>query len=262
MRAIGAFLIDLAAWFALPGAFLALYIGRYGAPAAAAPAHLRVAVLPLLALAVLRFFLGRISPRPVARVISAGAGAAVLGTTIAYYALVIAGLDAWGRVVSWDLITTYGNQLGMLTDALGVSVGACLVAILAAYIGMAATLWLYFGRWDWAPEAARRASAPLFGLLMAGACLGLAAEVYKFAIGTTGAEEPLTLTMRPLESARDMQGHAIDVLRAHALDDAEDHARAAYRPAKRAPRSNVVLIVVDALRLDHMGLFGYTRETT
>jgi arylsulfatase A-like enzyme len=45
-------------------------------------------------------------------------------------------------------------------------------------------------------------------------------------------------------------------------DEAEDRARAAYVPAVVAHPRNVILIVVDALRPDHMGIYGYARDTT
>jgi len=33
-------------------------------------------------------------------------------------------------------------------------------------------------------------------------------------------------------------------------------------PSLRAPRPNVVLITVDTLRADHLGCYGYERETS
>ena len=50
-----------------------------------------------------------------------------------------------------------------------------------------------------------------------------------------------------------------DIAAAAALEDA---ARAGYRPNPAAARRNVILIVVDALRPDHMGVNGYARDTT
>jgi arylsulfatase A-like enzyme len=54
----------------------------------------------------------------------------------------------------------------------------------------------------------------------------------------------------------------VERLKAEALDAAEDRERSAYRPAPKAERKNVILIVVDALRADHMGVYGYARDTT
>jgi glucan phosphoethanolaminetransferase (alkaline phosphatase superfamily) len=54
----------------------------------------------------------------------------------------------------------------------------------------------------------------------------------------------------------------MDPMAARNLDRLEDAARAAYRPAAAPVARNVILIVVDALRPDHMGLYGYQRDTT
>jgi glucan phosphoethanolaminetransferase (alkaline phosphatase superfamily) len=51
-------------------------------------------------------------------------------------------------------------------------------------------------------------------------------------------------------------------MRSDQLDAVADEARAAYTINPYADRKNVVLIVVDALRADHMGVYGYSRPTT
>jgi hypothetical protein len=42
--------LDLAAWYAAPAAFLALYVGRELAPFSSAGPHLRIVAVPLVAL--------------------------------------------------------------------------------------------------------------------------------------------------------------------------------------------------------------------
>jgi arylsulfatase A-like enzyme len=255
--------LELLGWNAAVAAFLAVYVTRYGAPVEAVAAHLRVMLLPLLGLTLIRLAIARILPAEWARFAIAALAAWLIGALLSYYAVVLLGLEAWGRVISWDLIAGYAGQLPMLVDALGLSLSACVAGVVSAYLAMAALLWLYLRRHDWAGMLAPRVSLPVLGCMLGVAVLVLAIEIYRIATGAGGAiGEPIGLTLRPLEGARDLQGHAVDALRARALDAAEDEVRARYVPAGAAHRRNVVLIVVDALRPDHMGLFGYSRDTT
>ena len=257
------FFLELVCWNAAAAAFLAVYVTRYGAPVEAVAAHLRVVVLPLLALTLVRLAIARIVPPTWARIAVAALAAGLLGALLAYYAVVLLGLEAWGRVITWDLIAGYGGQLPMLVDTLGLSFAACAAGVVGAYLAIVALLGLYLRRYDWTYMLAARLSGPVLGCVVAAGTLILAIEIHGVATdagGTIG--EPVSLTLRPLEGARDLQGHAVDALRARALDAAEDEARGRYVPARAAHRRNVILIVVDALRPDHMGLFGYGRDTT
>jgi glucan phosphoethanolaminetransferase (alkaline phosphatase superfamily) len=90
-----------------------------------------------------------------------------------------------------------------------------------------------------------------------------AIELYRFTTEPpTEQAEPVSMTFYPLEAARNLQGHAVDRLSAARLDAEADAARTAYRPNPSAQRLNLVLIVVDALRADHLGVYGYPRDTT
>lgn len=60
----------------------------------------------------------------------------------------------------------------------------------------------------------------------------------------------------------DFEGHVIDLQAAGAQDRTDETARAGYAAVAGGSSANVVLIVVDALRPDHMGLYGYNRDTT
>src|SRR5205807_4237560 len=91
-----------------------------------------------------------IVPAKWARFAVAALAAGLTGALLSYYAVVLLGLEAWGRVVSWDLIAGYTEQLPMLVDAVELSLPACVAGVVAAYLAMAALLWLYLRRHDWA----------------------------------------------------------------------------------------------------------------
>jgi glucan phosphoethanolaminetransferase (alkaline phosphatase superfamily) len=256
MRIAGRLALDVAAWYLLPAAFLALAVAWRFLPAEAVAPHLRVMLMPLLALFLFRLAVA-------SRLAAALLTAALLAVMLAYYALVLVGLRSWGRVITWDLMKSYGAQAFTLADALELSVPLALGALALAVLALVAAAWLYLRRFDWAGAARRAASAPLLAVVLScgGALLGI--ELYNFlAAPPTGRFEPVSLTFYPEEAAWDFQGHDIDRLKAARLDAAEDAERAAYRPAAAADRKNVILIVVDALRADHMGVYGYPRDTT
>ena len=60
----------------------------------------------------------------------------------------------------------------------------------------------------------------------------------------------------------DFEGHVVDLAAAGTQDRTDETARADYAAADTRARPNLVLIVVDALRPDHMGIYGYDRDTT
>ena len=254
---------ELAAWSLLPAVFLFAYVKGYGAPAQAIWPHLQVALLPLLGLAFLRLTLSRALEPFAARLAAALAVSTVLALMIAYYGLALAGLQFWGRVISWDLIASYAAQAPRLAETLEVSWLAVVGAAGLAYAALLYAVRAYLLRLDWAAQLGPRLSLPALGLIIFAGVLILAIELYQFrADPATLDSEPVSLTFYPTEAALDFQGHAVDQLSAAQRDAVEDAARAAYLPSAGAARRNVILIVVDALRADHMGIYGYPRDTT
>lgn len=255
---------DLAAWFCFPAVFLAVCVGRDLLPAEAVAPHLRLLLVPLLGFTLARLLLAAagLGARTV-RLATALAASMLLAAMLAYYVAVVIGLQSWGRVVSWDLIRSYAPQIPMLAGALEVSLPLAAAAALIAWLALLAAAWLYFGRFDWTAGFRRSASAGFFAAVAcAGGALG-AIELYNFLAGPpTQASEPVSLTFWPVDGAWGNDGHAVEALKLAVLDAAEDRERGAYRPAPQAARKNVILIVVDALRPDHMGVYGYGRDTT
>lgn len=261
---LSALAVDLLAWHCMPAVFLFVYVDRHFLPAQAVAPHLRVVGLLLLGLALFRLILVLSGiTAAAARAATALAASALLGLMLSYYLLVLIGLQSWGRVVSWDLITSYGGQVFRLSDALGIPLPLALGIPALGYLALLFAVWTYLRFVDWTPFVRRSLSTPLLALLL---CAGVVIEgigLYDFTAGPpTRESEPVSLTLYPDEAAWDVQGHAVDSLKSARLDAAENAARKAYVAASSADRKNVVLIVVDALRSDHMGIYGYARETT
>jgi hypothetical protein len=256
--------LDLLLWCSAPAAFLLAYVHGHGAPLEAVPPHLRLVLSLLLGLALVRVVLAAAIPNPRAvRLAAAVAVSGLLGVMLAYYLLVLTGLQAWGRVVSWELIEGYSGQALMLAEALAVPTPLALGAPVLAYLLLLGGAWAYLGRFDWTAYVLRHAPRRLLALLL---ILGSAAGGYQVLSFTAwpaaGAAEPVSLTFFPMEGAWNFQGHAVDRLSAARQDEKEDAVRASFTPAPAAGRRNLILIVVDSLRADHMGIYGYNRDTT
>ena len=256
--------LDLAVWYSLPALFMLAYIPEFVDPVATPAAHFLVLSLPLAMLWSVRLLLATAIPNVAAtRLISSLLLTSSISVVCAYYTLVLIGLRSWGGVVAWDVIPTFFPQATLLADALGVP-WALLLAIAALFaVALLAGCWLYLGRFDWTRLVVGRVSRLTCAVLVV-AGGGLASVgLYRFVDNPwTRLHEPVSLTLFPQASAQELEGHALDRVAAANLDRDDDAARAAYVPALPASRPNLILLVVDALRPDHLGIYGYPRDTT
>ncbi len=248
--------------FVLPALFLWVYVGGFDRPVEAVLPHLRlVAVVWGLTLALRLLASGfgiraHVNTRGHAVLLGLLAAASVI-----YYGLVLVGLSYWNNVISWELMWTYGAQARSFAGAMGIHMGAVVVSgvILVALTTTACISVLT--RLDWLPALEDRIRRPVRILAAAALFTVSFLEASTLAEGRwVRSGEPVSLTIHSRTAT--FQNHAVDPLARvrNALADRE--ARAAYRPASDLEARNLVLIVVDGLRPDHMGVLGYARETT
>jgi glucan phosphoethanolaminetransferase (alkaline phosphatase superfamily) len=256
--------IEASIWLCFPAAFLFTYLHVFSVSSRAVAPHLHLVGVGLLALLLIRMALFRLIPRKALSQLTAAAiTSALLFVIFFYYALVIVGLQSWGRVISWELIASYSAQAPELLDALGISLPIAVGVLGLIYAGLFLATRMYLRHFDWIPFFAQGTSNWLIALIVlsGGAVFGI--ELYKFIAGPWIEEsEPVSLTFFAKLASRDLQQHAIDPLIAAKRDRMDDLQRSSYRPASDADRKNLILIVVDALRPDHMGVYGYHRDTT
>lgn len=246
-------------WLLPPAAFLFLYVGSFHNPPQAIPAHLVVVGALWAGTLGARALL----PRPRAGTPAYLATALVLLPWLllmAWYAAALLGLYSWGRLTTWPIFATYAGQAPHLLASLGYPAWVLWLPLLAA-----AALLLAGGRFDllrarWprlmfdrAEPRQRRALGALLAALPV--VLGTMIAV---TLGTSPFE-PIQISL--LKSGGPMSQHH-EFAASPATNEAERAAVAAYAPAPAAPRRNVIMIVGDALRAGHMGVYGYERDTT
>lgn len=253
---------EVVVWTGLALAFLAMYIGHFDAPTTAIRPHLGLlgtafTGLLCLRLSVWKWVPGERGPRWIV----AACSALLLAVVLFYYGLVLVGLASWGRVITWLLIKSYALQSFDLARALGFSPALIVIAPAGTLLLL---VWV-MGQWlsprDWARDLARRISTPAFAVCLVLGCGIVALRLILFLdFPATLQGEPVSLTLFPGRGAHQMQSHLVGGARV--IDEAESAARAAYVPNTDAKRRNVILIVGDALRADHMSVYGYARATT
>jgi glucan phosphoethanolaminetransferase (alkaline phosphatase superfamily) len=264
-RFAASFLIEMAVWYGLAASFLALYVQQYAGPEASIAPHLRVLTGALAAFVFVRLVLWRWLPGDRApRWLASLAGASLLLVLAAYYALVLVGLQSWGRVISWNLISTYAGQAADFLRSQEIAPVWATAAAGAAF--GATTLVIARGpaKHDWVSSIARGMPLTVFVAMFVGAPAIAAVATYSYAASPqemVQAGEPFSVTFFPEhQPARRMQRHRI--VAAAALNAVEQRAKARYRANPGARRANVILVVADALRADHLQSYGYARDTT
>lgn len=252
------FLGELVACVFLPLVFISIYIFLFAAHWTVIGAHFFVIFSFWLGLFVVRLVLWR----------TFGWWGGVLAVVcwllpvlflLGWYLLVLLGLFSWGRVVTVPLITAYAVQALALLEVLGISIwvvapGSLLVAVGIILLGRV----MFFA--DWSRWASDRLS--LSGLCLMAALSGaLVFGQYMRLCDLTELhpQEPIGVSFFGKHSAS-MQSHSITI--SPVLDASEDRAYSNYAATEKIASRNVILIVGDALRADHMSVYGYSRPTT
>ncbi len=260
--------LDVALWFSVPCAFLAVYLAVYSAPTAAVAPHLELAGVALLAILLVRLTLDRCKAGyRFALAVTSTLASAIMAALAVYYSLVLIGLHSWGGVVAWNVVPTFFLQTSLITEVWKIP-QPCIFALPVLFCwGTFALCRRYFERDDWVPFLNARLSGPVFAasLLLSATIIGVVnLEFWTRAFVTQ--QEPLSLTAFPPSAGMDLEGYVVNPVTANRMDLREDDARAHYigsgAPGGHLRRKNLVFILVDALRPDHMGLYGYERDTT
>ncbi len=256
--------LDALFWLLLPIIFLYFYIGYSASSSAAIPAHLSLVLLTFLIFSSLRILLALYFPTSIlARAVCIALAASLAVCATLYYPLVLTGLDAWGQVISWDLISSYARQSPALADALGISLVLSAGALVFLFALFVTFTWWYLRRLDWPNQLVASAPRKIVLICTLGAMAASGLKVFgTFKFPTRENTEPIITTFFPNDGVQTFAGQARDIKGTAKLDKIEDSVRSAYVPNPNADKKNLVLIVVDALRPDHLGLYGYKRDTT
>lgn len=228
-----------------------------------------VAALPGATLLALAPVLCRPRATGAARVLVSAALALLMFALLAYYGVLVVGLESWQEIVTREQIATYALYVPELASALPFSpwlawagVGAALGALLFAY-GLASRAlareagdalrrlgaWLAPGG---APHARRWAGAAVVVL----AYPLLAHATYQL----NYRSDPLLTTFFGTQLPRGTP--AMPFWPDPSLDALERQAASRYAAPAQVASRTLVLVIVDALRADQMSVYGHPRNNT
>lgn len=254
--------VELLAWSIPVACFLAIYISQFSAGADVVAPHLK-SLLPFwLLFAGIRLAVGSVFPEGAGRD-WAGTVAIVLPWVmlLAWYLLVLTGLGAWGRVITWPIMKTYAMQSGHLLEVLGISPTLALLMLLTAVFAPILICRRFLVGSDWASALTRNHSRAT-SLFASVGIVAISTTLFytSFVVSRPHPQEPIALSFFD-QHKQYRQSHATG--RSRILDLREDEARSAYTPnATQSTARNLIVIVGDALRSEHMSTFGYERKTT
>lgn len=253
---------ELILWLLPTSAFLYVYVTRFDAPLASIPHHLILVGLMTSGIILIRAINSHyFSNSAIARHTSGLILSTALLLLTIYYSLVIIGLESWGKVPSWRLLETYLFQVVPLLESMGMPANAILTIAILCFIIISGGAAKYLSHQDWVHLAAPLINRRIKIILLFGFTLAAGISAHEFTKGNwvyTG--EPFSISTFP-EQWR-VQDHSFDAAHVAYLDSQENKARQTYSAAELTAPPNIVLFIVDALRPDHMGLFGYHRQTT
>lgn len=257
-------LLDCAIWFSCTALFLYVYVSRFGVPDTAIVPHLRYVGLLLCAVWIVRAALCWAISHPILRrAATTLVVSAALILLLLYYFLVIVGLNSWNRVVSWELVAGYLPHMVELAATLEIALWKAFLVMVAVLVPVLAGVWFYLRKFDWILLGVQASPGRMLGIYLAAGCVLLGVQLFYFLTFPDARRfEPFAMTAFPEMTVANLALNDVDKLRAAALDQREDQVRAAYKPNPGANKRNVITIVVDALRMDHMGIYGYERDTT
>lgn len=243
-------------------AFLYVYVILQGASYEVIPYHLLIVSLAALMILNLRvvgtYTLG--SSIIFRHIISLLVSTSLL-FLIVYYSVVIIGLTSWDRVASWRLLETYIIQLPKLLESMEIRFSLVIGAALTIYASIFIAVYTYLKHFEWVDQAIPLMSRRMYAIILIGILMTTGLTAHQVAGGYwTHTGEPFSLSSFPKKWR--IQDHDFDETHIARLTKEEELARNLYTTEKLESPANIVLIVADALRPDHMGIMGYERETT
>jgi len=249
-------LAELLLWFLPTIVFLIIYIGNYYFPLYSAVSHLYVIANLVFSVIFLKYLLIRTMGDQWGIRIASVVYGCLFFILIVYYFLVILGLASWHRVITKELIITYASQLPELSEAYNIHFELIVLGLLGLLI-ICITRSTWIIRFTHSVGAVSNKSRVTHLDYLAIVLIGLLSYNINFRLmnDVFGTDEPVSLTlMKKSAPSKEMANPE--------LNAKEIQASKHYQTTKDIDKKNVILIVVDALRPDHMGVYGYDRNTT
>jgi len=170
----------------------------------------------------------------------------------------------WGETLTWKIVKTFSSQGSRILEFLPIEEGkrtTLFIVLLTFCVALFFITWIaafqlsrfLIDMQSWQKNWRNVLAPAAVGTLLSTACLVMIATLHTQLRG-----EPLNeffqisqaLNFSPVESEKLM------------AQQQEQNARKEYDKSQKFEKKNIIIIVSDALRADHMGAYDYARETT
>lgn len=179
-----------------------------------------------------------------------------------FYGACIASLHSWGRIPNSDLARSYIIQWRPFLETLGVEPTVAFAAVIVLTFALIGISWSIF--WKGFPSRSSKLLPSLSVRAVAAVALTLISLLVlgPYLSGShTTVSEPLQIVFGTNE--RDFRNREINHLDLLRLNEREQSQRSTLVPQEEAVTDrNIILIIVEGLRPDHLSVLGYQRETT
>lgn len=182
------------------------------------------------------------------------------------YLLMVIGLLCWGRIPTGNILLVYASQYEELLSALGVNAWLLLLALFLFFLIVCIFLWISvrcFSSLSHLYKGGRFSKSMCFLLFCVSSALIVKLWFYEI-IWSSDSREPL-LQFFVKSSSDSGKNVLLETLGKHAdtrMAIQEEKVRKLYKVDKKKNVRSVILITVDALRPDRMGIYGAERQTT
>lgn len=181
-----------------------------------------------------------------------------LTTLYTWQALIITSLLAWNKIITWEIAIPYIKNLSTTRDLLEIPTWPFYI-ILILLLATQLLIYKKIQRIDIFFKTPKLPLTKKTFLVTAFTATFLIQINRLINQEQTHPQEPLELSIFGSFSSQ-LQSH--EIKENPILEQAEEESRATYQKSSSFEKRNIILFVGDALRADHMGIYGYQRDTT
>lgn len=172
--------------------------------------------------------------------------------------LIIASLLTWNKIITWSIAIPYVKNFSATKDLLEIPSWPFYI-ILIVLVAAQVSIYKQVHRIDIFFKIQKVSTARKILLVAAFTAIFLIQTSRLINQEQTHPQEPFELSIFGTFSSQ-LQSH--EIKENPILEQREEESRASYQKSKIFEKRNIVLFVGDALRADHMGIYGYARNTT
>lgn len=189
------------------------------------------------------------------------ASSVMLLTIFLYYAAVAAGLAGFGKIITWPILLPYIVNIKETANYIGLSLFRLFFLVFISTFFIFSIFWFFIARNDWLKHISENLRNRTFLFIALGVFGVFSIRWFDFIDNPPNyLGEPISTTFfppPPEETNNKIYKYDYDLIQI------ENKARNnLLRKAQNRPDKNIIVIISDALRADHMTLYGYERNTT